>query len=95
MTDPTTTRPSTAIVVVAHTETFLNQLPAKIAALVFGLFFARLTMIEAKSAEPSNIRLALGAVPTLFCLAMLATDSFVGVLTKLSVFVPAKWRAAP
>lgn len=93
--DPQAGRPSTAVVVVAQAETFLNQLPAKIAALVFGLFFARLTMVEATSAEPSNIRLALGAVPTFFCLALLCTDSVVGLVQRLAPFVPAKWRAAP
>ena len=80
------------MIAVAHTESVLNAFVSKFAALCFGVFFGYLTFLEAKSAEPSNVRLALCAVPTFFCLAMLCTDAFFNVIAKAVPFLPAKWR---
>lgn len=85
-------RPSTAVVAAAHTESILNEIAAKVVAIVGLVFFGYLTFLEAKSVTPSNVRLALGVVPTVLCLAMLCTDQFVGVLQRLLPLVPARWR---
>ena len=90
--DPQTTRPSKAVTVVAHTESVLNYAISKLLALMGCAFFGYLTVLEAKSTEPSNVRLALGAVPAMFCLAMLCTDQVIGLVSRLSPFIPAKWR---
>ena len=93
--DPQTTRPSVAVIAVSHTEVILNQIGSKAVAVIACGFFGHLCWLEAKSAMPSNVRLALVAVPTFFCVAMLSTDAFVATIkavgSALAPYLPAKF----
>ena len=93
--DPQTTRPSTAVMAVAHTESFLNQLPAKVFAFALFVVFAHLAWVEAKSAEPSNFRLGLMVIPAVLFAAMLTTDLMTNTIRSvggaLAPYLPAKF----
>lgn len=89
-TDPTA-RPSVAVIATAHTESILNTVWSKVVALVGAVAFGYCTFLEVKSAQPSNVRLALVAVPTLFCIAMLSTDTFFAVLDRAAPLLT-QWR---
>ena len=93
--DPQTTRPSKAILAIGHTESILNQIGAKVFALLCCAAFGHWTFLEIKSATPSNFRLGLFAVPTFFFAAMVMTDPVVNTIKALggalAPYLPAKF----
>lgn len=95
MTTPSTpdpaARPSGAVIAAAHTESVLNHPVAHFVALLAAIGFGYLTWLEIKSANPSNVRLALVSVPLCVCIAMLTTDQLFDVLTRAAPFVES-WR---
>lgn len=100
MTTPTppvdpTRRPSVPVLAAAHAETILNAVIAKLMALAGAVFFGYLTLIEVKSAAPSNVRLMWCAAPTMVCIGMLCTDPLVAFVRQLTPFLPSRWRGQP
>jgi len=93
--DPQTARPSKAVIAVSHAEVVLNTILSKLVALVGLAIFSHLTFLETKSAAPSNVRLAVVAVPAVLCLAMLSADLMTATIKSvggaLQPFLPAKF----
>lgn len=81
--DPQTDRPSSAVVLVGHTETLINTIVAKLCGVLLFGGGAYLAYLEAIKPEPRTAQLALVVGVSVLGLGMAATDPLVNTIRSV------------